>query len=54
MEITSLKTYQQIIQQAVIYLEKSQKNPSIAERLIMDRLDWTKTDLIMHLRDNMP
>lgn len=49
MEQSSGKTYQQIMMQAVTYLENKQLNPSIAERLLMDRCDWTKTDLMMHL-----
>lgn len=54
MGTTSYKTYQHIMQQAVKYLENSNKNPYIAERLLMDRFDWNKTDLMRHLNQNMP
>lgn len=54
MVMISTKSYQEVIQQAVLYLERSQKSPYIAERLLMDRLDWTKTDLMMHLDDKVP
>ncbi len=54
MVMTSMKNYQEVIQQAVMYLERSNKSPNIAERLLMDRLNWSKTDLIMHLNDFVP
>ncbi|MBS4749957.1 peptide chain release factor N(5)-glutamine methyltransferase [Carnobacteriaceae bacterium zg-ZUI78] len=28
--------------------------PDLVERLLCDRLDWTKSDLIYHLKDNVP
>lgn len=49
----STRTYQQVVQNAVKYLEKLNKNTYIAERLLIDRLDWTKTDFIRHLKDEM-
>lgn len=49
----STRTYQQVVQNAVKYLEKFNKNTYIAERLLIDRLDWTKTDFIRHLKDEM-
>ncbi|AZP03261.1 peptide chain release factor N(5)-glutamine methyltransferase [Jeotgalibaca ciconiae] len=49
----STRTYQQVVQNAVKYLEKFNKNTYVAERLLIDRLDWTKTDFIRHLKDEM-
>lgn len=53
MESISTRTYQQVVQSAVKYLEKLELNTYIAERLLLDRLDWTKTDFIRHLNDTM-
>lgn len=50
MGLTSTKTYQNVIQQGVLYLEKYQKQSFLAERLIMDRMDWNRTDLLLHLK----
>lgn len=54
MEVIKVKTYQKVIQQAVKLLESSQLNTHIAERLLIDRLDWNKTQLIKHLNEEMP
>ncbi|MGP6138695.1 MULTISPECIES: peptide chain release factor N(5)-glutamine methyltransferase [unclassified Jeotgalibaca] len=54
MEVIKLKTYQKVIQQAAHLLESSQMNTHIAERLLIDRLDWNKTELINHLNEEMP
>ena len=53
MESISTRTYQQVVQSAVKYLEKLELNTYIAERLLLDRLDWTKTDFIRHLNDTL-
>lgn len=53
MESISTRTYQQVVQSAVKYLEKLELNTYIAERLLLDRLDWTKTDFIRHLNHTM-
>lgn len=54
MEIIKVKTYQKVLQQATILLESKQLNTHIAERLLVDRLDWTKTEFINHLADEIP
>lgn len=54
MEVIKVKTYQKVLQKAVKLLETSGLNTHIAERLLIDRLDWTKTELINHLSDEIP
>lgn len=48
------RTYQKVIKDASQFLEKSQKNTYAAERLLLDRLDWTRTDLMLHLNEEIP
>lgn len=54
MEVIKVRTYQKVMQQAVKLLENSQLNTHIAERLLTDRLDWTKTEFINQLNQEMP
>nr|WP_319217480.1 peptide chain release factor N(5)-glutamine methyltransferase [uncultured Trichococcus sp.] len=44
-------SYQQALQNGVLFLEQNEKSPLAAERLLLDRLGWTKTDLLMHFAD---
>lgn len=48
------RTYQRVIKDASQFLEKSQKNTYAAERLLLERLEWTRTDLLMHLSEEIP
>lgn len=54
MEVIKVRTYQKILQQATKLLEASQLNTHIAERLLVDRFDWTKTEFINHLSEEVP
>lgn len=54
MEILRKRTYQQTVQQGARYLELNNKHTYVAERLLLDRLDWNKTDFIKHLNQEMP
>ena len=42
-------SYQQALQNGALFLEQHEKSPLAAERLLLDRLGWTKTDLLMRL-----
>lgn len=53
MATTSTKTYQSVIQRGAMYLEKYQKQSYLAERLLMDRLGWDKTDLLLSLNNEV-
>ncbi|WP_062532202.1 peptide chain release factor N(5)-glutamine methyltransferase [Jeotgalibaca dankookensis] len=53
MEILRKRTYQQTVQQGARYLELNNKHTYVAERLLLDRLDWNKTDFIKHLNQEM-
>ncbi|HSO66738.1 MAG TPA: hypothetical protein VLP30_02685, partial [Desulfatirhabdiaceae bacterium] len=44
-------TYQQALQNGALFLEQNEKSPLAAERLLLDRLGWTKTDLLMRFAD---
>lgn len=44
-------TYQQALQNGALFLEQHEKSPLAAERLLLDRLGWTKTDLLMRFAD---
>lgn len=54
MEILRKRTYQQTVQQGARYLELNNKHTYVAERLLLDRLDWNKTDFIKHLNQEVP
>lgn len=54
MEVIKVRTYQKILQQATKLLEASHLNTHIAERLLVDRFDWTKTEFINHLSEEVP
>ena len=54
MEVIKVRTYQKILQQATKLLEASHLNTHIAERLLVDRFDWTKTEFINHLNEEVP
>jgi len=44
-------TYQQALQNAALYLEQNEESAQAAERLLLDRLRWTKTDLLMRFTE---
>lgn len=54
MVATNTRTYQHVIKNAAHLLEKSQKSAYVAERLLLDRMDWTKTQLLLHLHEEIP
>lgn len=54
MEILRKRTYQQTVQQGARYLELNNKHTYVAERLLLDRLDWNKTEFIKHLNQEVP
>lgn len=47
-------TYFEVLQWASSFLEKEGKEIYIAEFLILERLKWTKTDLLLNFRKEMP
>ncbi|MGO2083886.1 peptide chain release factor N(5)-glutamine methyltransferase [Vagococcus sp.] len=47
-------TYFEVLQWASSFLEKAKKEVYIAEYLILERLNWNKTDLLMHFKQEMP
>ena len=49
MVTASLKTYQSVIQRGALYLDKYHIKSYLAERLIMDRMNWNRTDLVLNL-----
>ena len=46
-------TYQQALQNGALFLEQNEKSPLAAERLLLDRLGWTKTDLLMRFAERI-
>ena len=47
-------TYQEVLQRVSSFLEKKGHSTFAAEWLMRERLDWTKTDVIKHYREEMP
>lgn len=48
------QTYVEVLNWASSFLEENNQEPYIAEYLLLESMDWTKTDLLMHLRKEMP
>lgn len=47
-------TYQEVLLRASSFLEENEHSSFVAEWLMRERLNWTKTDLIKHYREEMP
>ena len=50
----SKTTYREVLKWASSFLETCKREPTAAELLLKERLNWTKTDIMMHLNDEMP
>lgn len=46
--------YFEVLNWASSFLEEHQKEPYVAEYLVLERQQWTKTDLVRHYRQLMP
>lgn len=47
-------TYYEVLHRASSFLEKNNHSAFAAEWLLRERLNWTKTDLVKHYREEMP
>lgn len=47
-------TYREVLKWASSFLEASGKEGIAAERLLMERQQWNRTDFVMHLNEEMP
>lgn len=47
-------TYREVLKWASSFLESSGKEGIAAERLLMERQNWTRTDFVLHLHEEMP
>lgn len=50
----SKTTYREVLKWASSFLETCKREPIAAEILLRERLDWTKTDIMMHINEEMP
>ncbi|SIO22657.1 release factor glutamine methyltransferase [Carnobacterium alterfunditum] len=50
----SKTTYREVLKWASSFLETCKREPTAAELLLKERLNWTKTDIMMHLNEEMP
>ncbi len=47
-------TYFEVLKWASSFLENNQKEPFMAEYLLLERKGWSKTDLLLHFKEDMP
>lgn len=47
-------TYREVLKWASSFLETSGKEGIAAERLLMERQNWSRTDFVLHLNEEMP
>ncbi|MBM6614426.1 peptide chain release factor N(5)-glutamine methyltransferase [Desemzia sp. RIT804] len=47
-------TYREVLKWASSFLETSGKEGFAAERLLMERQNWNRTDFVLHLNEEMP
>lgn len=47
-------SYLEVLQRASSFLNQHEKEEAIAEYLLLERLNWSKTDLLLHLHEQMP
>ncbi|MFC6346220.1 peptide chain release factor N(5)-glutamine methyltransferase [Vagococcus carniphilus] len=52
--MTSLNTYFEVLKWASSFLEERNLEPTLAEYLILERKEWTKTDLLLNLKKEVP
>ena len=52
--MTKLKTYVEVLNWASSFLENNGQESYTAEYLLLEKKQWTKTDLLTHLRKEMP
>ncbi|MBT2732496.1 peptide chain release factor N(5)-glutamine methyltransferase [Carnobacterium sp. ISL-102] len=50
----SKTTYREVLKWASSFLETCKRESTAAEILLKERLNWTKTDIMMHLNEEMP
>ncbi|WP_035051931.1 peptide chain release factor N(5)-glutamine methyltransferase [Carnobacterium pleistocenium] len=50
----SKATYREVLKWASSFLEMCKREPNAAELLLKERLNWTKTDVMMQLNEVMP
>ena len=50
----SKTTYREVLKWASSFLETCKREPFAAELLLRERQDWSKTDIMMHLNDEIP
>lgn len=50
----SKTTYREVLKWASSFLETCKREPFAAELLLKERLNWTKTDVMMHLNEEIP
>ena len=50
----SKTTYREVLKWASSFLETCKREPIAAELLLRERQDWSKTDIMMHLNDEIP
>lgn len=50
----SKTTYREVLKWASSFLETCKREPIAAELLLKERLNWTKTDVMMHLNEEIP
>ena len=51
--MTNSKTYFEVLQWASSFLEKNQQEVYVAEYLLLEKKEWTKTDLLLNLKKEM-
>lgn len=52
--MTNTKTYFEVLKWASSFLEKNNQERFIAEYLLLEKKQWTKTDLLLNLKESMP
>lgn len=50
----SKTTYREVLKWASSFLETCKREPVAAEILLRERLNWSKTDIMVHLNEEMP
>lgn len=50
----SKTTYREVLKWTSSFLETCKREPIAAELLLRERQDWSKTDIMMHLNDEIP
>jgi len=53
-EDNQVQTYAEVLERASSFLREIRRSSFVAEWLMRERLDWSKTELIMHYNEEMP